>query len=496
MGKKLLLLPLWILLYLPATIWGQCPTSLTISADTGTTICEGTTVTFDANYPSGSYGSLSFDWQVNGSPIGTGNSFVSSSLQNGDDIQLIITSTEADGTSCSKSSNTIQMTVNPNRTGAVTIQASQSNICPGETVDFSIGSISNAGSGATYSWKVNNTVVQSGNNDSFSQVMQDGDIVSLEVISSVPCTPDFNSSNSITISEKDGTPSATSSITGDTTVCPGITKTYSVTNDPTVQEYIWTLPSGWSGSSSTNSIDVVTGPNSGDISVIAKNDCGSSAATTISITSEAAAPNTPGTISGNTSVCPGISETYSIASVANATEYVWTLPNGWSGSSNSNSITVTTGSTGNSGNISVIAKNSCGESAVRELSVNVKPGIPSTPGVMAGDATFCPGATKSYTIAAVAGATTYTWTLPSGFSASSLTTSNPSLDVTAGASGSGDITVSASNDCGTSSGVSTKTISILPAPPVMTGTIQGPAGVCANTTGHSYTIPAIADATS
>ena len=502
MGKKLLLIPIWILLCLPATFWGQCPTSISISASPGTDICSGTNVTFSADIPAGSYGTLSYDWQVNGSPAGTGTSYSSSGLQDGDDIQLIITSKEADGTTdCSKSSNTLQMTVNQNRTGSVTIQASNSTICPGETVDFSIASISNAGSGATYSWKVNNTIVQSGNNNSFSQALSDGDIVSLDVSSSIPCTPDFSSSNTISISEKDGTPGQPSNITGDTTVCPGISKTYSVTNDPTVTEYIWTLPSGWTGSSSSNTIDIVTGTNSGDISVIAKNDCGSSTVRTMSVTSSPAAPNTPGTISGTTAVCPGISQTYSIAAVANATEYTWTFPNGWNNNtttvtSSSPSIDVITGASGNNGNISVIASNSCGDSSARTLSVSVKAGTPSTPGVMAGQGTLCPGTTETYTVAAVSGATSYIWTLPSGFSATSLTTSNPTIEVTAGSAGSGEITVSASNDCGTSSGVASKTIIISSPAPVMTGTITGPTGVCANTTGHTYSIPAITNATS
>lgn len=502
MGKKLHGKILFLLFFLPVIAWGQCPTSVSISADKGTNICSGTNVTFSADIPSGTYGTLNYDWQVNGSISGSGATFSSSSLQDGDNVQLIINSTEADGvTACSKSSNTLQMTVNQNRTGSVTIQASNSNICPGETVDFSIASVSNAGSGATYSWKVNNIVAQTGNNDSFSQVLSDGDIVSLDVISSVPCTPDFSSTNTITISEKDGTPGQPSTITGDANVCPGISKTYSVTNDPTVIEYIWTLPSGWTGSSSSNTINVITGTNSGDISVVAKNDCGSSTARTISITSSAAAPNTPGTISGVSSVCPGVTQTYSVDAVTNAAEYIWTFPSGWNNNNitvttTSPSIDVTTGASGNNGNISVIAKNNCGDSSARTLSVSVKPGTPNTPGVLAGQGVLCPGITETYTIAAVAGATSYIWTLPSGFSSSSLITSNPTIDVTAGTSGSGPITVSASNDCGTSSGVASKTLTISNPAPVMTGSITGPTGVCANTTNHSYTIPAITNATS
>jgi ELWxxDGT repeat protein len=80
-------------------------------------------------------------------------------------------------------------------------------------------------------------------------------------------------------------------------------------------------------------------------------------------------PDQPGSISGNTDVNSGDSETYSIAPVAGATSYNWTLPSGWAGTSTSSSITAVTGTTG--GTITVSAVNSCGSSLPEALVVLV-----------------------------------------------------------------------------------------------------------------------------
>jgi hypothetical protein len=88
-------------------------------------------------------------------------------------------------------------------------------------------------------------------------------------------------------------------------------------------------------------------------------------------------PAQPGTISGSTSVTSGATgQIYSVEAVDEATSYEWTLPSGsgWTGSSTTNSITVTVGTLG--GDISVKAKNSCGSSGAQTqtLTVIVCPG--------------------------------------------------------------------------------------------------------------------------
>jgi gliding motility-associated-like protein len=57
-------------------------------------------------------------------------------------------------------------------------------------------------------------------------------------------------------------------------------------------------------------------------------------------------PATPSAISGSTTTSTQSSEVYSVTNDANATGYAWVLPNGWTGTSSINSITVTVGLSG------------------------------------------------------------------------------------------------------------------------------------------------------
>ncbi|HPK06152.1 MAG TPA: choice-of-anchor D domain-containing protein, partial [Bacteroidales bacterium] len=127
-------------------------------------------------------------------------------------------------------------------------------------------------------------------------------------------------------------PAQPGNISGNTSVCAGSTQTYSISPVTGATSYSWTLPSGWSGSSSSTSITTTAGSNGGTISVIAINNCGSSSPRTLNV-SVNTVPSQPGTISGNTTVCSGSGQTYSISPVTGATSYSWTLPSGWSGSS-------------------------------------------------------------------------------------------------------------------------------------------------------------------
>ena len=151
-------------------------------------------------------------------------------------------------------------------------------------------------------------------------------------------------------------PDQPTTITGSATVCAATSQTYSVLPVSGATSYTWTLPSGFTGSSVTNSITVTTGTNSGSISVTATNSCGNSTARTLAITTTAAVAQ-PAAITGNTAVCPGTAQTYSVTAVNGAGSYTWTLPSGWSGISTTNSINTTSGN--GCGSITVIANNTC-----------------------------------------------------------------------------------------------------------------------------------------
>jgi hypothetical protein len=87
-------------------------------------------------------------------------------------------------------------------------------------------------------------------------------------------------------------------------------------------------------------------------------------------------PAQPGLISGLTLVYPTATQIYSVTAVSGATSYVWIIPSGWTGTSTSNSITVTVGS--NSGTISVAAKNNCGTGVARSLALTIGSVLPVT----------------------------------------------------------------------------------------------------------------------
>lgn len=115
-----------------------------------------------------------------------------------------------------------------------------------------------------------------------------------------------------------------------------------------------------------------------------------------------APPAQPGTISGNAALCGTITQTYSITPVAGATNYNWTLPNGWTGSSDSSEITVQPSANG--GVISVTAENVCGVSPARTLNVtyNAAPAV----SINASNLTVCVG--EQVTLSGT-GATSYSW---------------------------------------------------------------------------------------
>lgn len=207
-------------------------------------------------------------------------------------------------------------------------------------------------------------------------------------------------------------PTQPTTISGLTTVCAGSANVYSVAPVSGATSYSWTLPGGWTGSSTTNSISITAGATSNTINVAANNACGSSIVQTLSIT-VSPIPSTPSAISGSISICNGTANSYSVAVVPFATAYFWGLPGGWSGSSTTNNINTTASAT--SGTVSVFASNACGNSSAQTLSVTVKP----LPTITVNSGAICPG--QSFTMSP-SGASTFTFS--SGSAVVSPTTSS------------------------------------------------------------------------
>jgi hypothetical protein len=238
-------------------------------------------------------------------------------------------------------------------------------------------------------------------------------------------------------------PAQPSPITGNTSPCQSSLQLYSVTNVPGVT-YNWVLPTGWVkiGGGTSNSITVIVGAASGNVTVTPSNGCGNGTAQTLSVTSTTE-PAQPSIISGNVNPCQTSSQVYSVTNVPGVS-YNWTFPPGWvqTGGGNTNSVTVTVGA--GSGNITVIPSNSCGNGPIRTLAVTISP-VPAQPSAINGDNTPQEGFEEIYSVTNVTGVT-YNWTFPSGWVQTGGGTTN-SITVLVG-SGSGNITVTPSNACG------------------------------------------------
>ncbi len=204
------------------------------------------------------------------------------------------------------------------------------------------------------------------------------------------------------------------------------------------------------------------------------------------------APSTPSTITGNSNPCANApSVTYTVGLVLGANTYTWTVPSGAViiAGQGTNSITVNYGV--NPGNVTVSANNSCGSSSASTLPVTIN-SIPSTPGTITGNPYPCANSNaQAYSTSSVDGATSYTWTVPSG---SIVTAGQGTTSMLVNFSTTpGNLAVTANNTCGSSSAsVLPISMAITPSTP---GSIIGADTFALNQFGAHYTVAPVTEAT-
>ncbi len=286
-------------------------------------------------------------------------------------------------------------------------------------------------------------------------------------------------------------------VSGTAAAClPGIAGSTSYSIAPVVgaTSYVWSVPAGFviSAGQGTTSITVTwtnlaiqTGI-SGQLCVYAADACVSSNTSCLTIDYQVAAPVTPPSISGPGKVCPGDVVVYSIANVARATAYTWSVPGTMSIQSGqgTNVITVQVNPGYTGGTMSVIASNVCGNSAARTKTLTVN--LPGTPTAIQGQKEgLCNTTGNIFSIPAVVNATSYIWNVTGGTIMGGQGTTSITVDV-ATLIGSGSITVQAVNGCGTSL-IRTLTISGAPG---RAGVITGATSVCDNTN-EAYSVATV-----
>ncbi|WP_170111412.1 HYR domain-containing protein, partial [Mangrovibacterium marinum] len=557
-------------------------TSVTISEDAND-ICDGTTVNFTSTVVNGG-AAPSYQWKINDVdvPGATSSTFSSSSLNEGDEVTLMVT---ASGDICTlnngeATSDPVLMVVNANQTVSVDIAASADPVCSGSSVTFT-ATPTNGGLIPTYQWYVDGSPVGT-NSSTYTYTPSDDDVVTVDLTaSSEICTLDEEATDSYTI-QVDPLPTAsaggsaaiceddiytlssgeatatnystiswtengagnitadvntltptytaaaadagktvtlTMTVTGDNTCGTATaTATYSIQVDPlptasaggsaTICENgSYTLSSGeatatnyasvsWAhdGNGSISNGTTLTPtytPAAGDVgtpvtltmTVTSNNTCGSTATATYTVNVD---PLPTASAGGNATICSD--ETYTLTSGEASAAYgtiSWT-ENG-AGSITAGATTETPtyeAAVGDAGKtvtltMTVSSNNACAPAtATANYTINVSPLPPATPGIIAGNSDVCNDNTEfTYSIAAVTDATTYTWTVPSGWTITGgQGTTSITVEATATAV-SGNISVTAGNSCGTST-ASLFPVNVVTSPPAIPGAIDGLTAIC------------------
>jgi gliding motility-associated-like protein len=160
------------------TISSSVNPTITISTNT-TTICKGSSATFKA-IVSNAGNNPTYQWMINGlNVIGGASEFTSSTLNDGDIVNCVITTDPALNCSGIRSatSNSLSMKVLENKPINFSISESDNNICEGLPITFS-ALAENVGTEVHYQWKING--INTGNdNQTYSTVnLKNKDVIS------------------------------------------------------------------------------------------------------------------------------------------------------------------------------------------------------------------------------------------------------------------------------------------------------------------------------
>ncbi|MFH2140875.1 MAG: hypothetical protein ABIJ97_00530, partial [Bacteroidota bacterium] len=406
----------------------QLPTAPTGVSATSTTICSGQSTTLSYSGGSGT----TFTWHTGscaGTSVGTGNNL---------SVSPTSTTTYYGGWSNSCGTSTCQsvtITVNPLPTPPTSVSATSTTICSGQSTTLSyIG-----GSGTTFTWHTGScagTSVGTGNNLSVSPTST----TTYYGGWSNGCGTSTCLSVTITVNPLPTAPTSVSA--SSTTICSGqsTTLSYSGGTGTTFNWYSTSCGTGLVGTGNSLSVSPTsTTTYYGGWS----NGCGTSTCQSVTITVNPL-PTAPTSVSAtSTTICSGQSTTLSYIG-GSGTTFNW-----YTGSCGGTLI-----GTGNNFSVSPTLnttyygawQNGCGTSSCQNVTINVT-AYPANAGTITGPITVCQGDNGiTYSIPAITGATSYVWTVPSGFTGSSSTNS---ITLNIGASAvSGDITVYGTNSCG------------------------------------------------
>ncbi len=248
--------------------------------------------------------------------------------------------------------------------------------------------------------------------------------------------------------------------------------------------YLWTASNGGSISGPTNMINATAASPGKYVLVVCRTIAGASCCDTakVTVSSSGAVPNTPAIV-GDSLICIGGNQSYSVTADPNASGYTWTVPSGVTIVSGQGSGLIMVQWNNVNGDICVTADNICGSSPANCISVQVM-ATPAAP-ILSGTLQVCRDSIETYWVDS-AGINSFNWqvlggSILSGNGTDTIQVRWDSIQPLA------SVCVTASNTCGP--GNQTCLMVTINAPPGL-AQISGDSMLCSGSTG-SYTIPAL-----
>jgi hypothetical protein len=215
--------------------------SSVLVTSTATNICAGSSITFTAAAINGGT-TPSYQWQINGTNVGTNsNTFTSSALTNNDQVKCILTSNAACASPQVVTSNIMTVIVNVAVVPTVAITSTANNICSGSSITFT-ATPTNGGTTPSYQWQVNGVNTGTNSNTFTSSTLTNASDVKVIMTSSLACaSPQTATSNLINVTVNNTVVPIASFTPSATSICNGasITFTSTSTNVGTAPIYQW-----------------------------------------------------------------------------------------------------------------------------------------------------------------------------------------------------------------------------------------------------------------
>ena len=396
---------------------------VTITVSPNDTLCAGDLATFTAT-PTNGGTTPSYQWQVNGTNVGSNSpTYASTGLSNNDMVRCIMTSSDTCVTKSMDTSNVIEMTINPITTPVVTITVSPDDtICDGNTATFT-ASATDAGTTPSYQWQVNGVNVGTNSNMYATSTLSNADVVRCIVTSSDTCvTKDKDTSNMITMTVKPNlTPVITISVAPNDTICDGTSVTFSstVANGGTSPTYQWRLNGvNVGGNSSTYVTDTLKNTDTVDCILTSSEMCVTKSMDTSNSIIMTVNPNlTPSvtiTVSPDDTICTGTSTTFTATATNGGTTptYQWQV-NGSNVGTNSTTYMTTSLSDGDVVRCILTSSETCVTKSMdtsNMINMTVKPYLtPLVVTVVSPNDTICDGTSVTFTATGANGGMTPTY---------------------------------------------------------------------------------------